>query len=69
MRRSAQDQRVPRVAFAKGQRKDDVMHQHLAEFLRLGNHRKRIVCQTAYNWARTPCRQYQRVEASSHEVP
>ena len=32
MRRFARDQRVPWVDFAKGQRKDDVMHQHLAGF-------------------------------------
>ncbi len=32
MRRFARDQRVPWVDFAKGQRKDDVMHQHLASF-------------------------------------
>ena len=29
MRRFARDQRVPWVDFAKGQRKDDVMHEHL----------------------------------------
>jgi hypothetical protein len=32
MRRFARDQRVPWVDFAKGQRKDDVMHAHLAGF-------------------------------------
>jgi hypothetical protein len=32
MRRFARDQRVPWVDFAKGQRKDDVMHKHLAGF-------------------------------------
>src|SRR5512144_443330 len=32
MRRFARDQQVPWVAFAKGQRKDDVMHEHLARF-------------------------------------
>jgi hypothetical protein len=32
MRRFARDQRVPWVDFAKGQRKDDVMHEHLARF-------------------------------------
>ena len=32
MRRFARDQRVPWVDFAKGQRKDDVMHEHLAGF-------------------------------------
>lgn len=32
MRRFAAAQRVPWVDFAKGQRKDDVMHAHLAEF-------------------------------------
>lgn len=32
MRRFARDQRVPWVDFAKGQRKDDVMHGHLAGF-------------------------------------
>jgi hypothetical protein len=30
MRRFARDQQVPWVDFAKGQRKDDVMHEHLA---------------------------------------
>jgi hypothetical protein len=32
MRRFAADQRVPWVDFVKGQRKDDVMHEHLANF-------------------------------------
>src|SRR5947199_2543054 len=32
MRRFARDQRVPWVDFVKGERKDDVMHAHLAEF-------------------------------------
>ena len=32
IRRFARDQRVPWVDFAKGQRKDDVMHEHLARF-------------------------------------
>jgi hypothetical protein len=32
MRRFARDQRVPWVDFVKGQRKDEVMHQHLAGF-------------------------------------
>jgi hypothetical protein len=32
MRRFARDQQVPWVDFVKGQRKDDVMHQHLAGF-------------------------------------
>ena len=32
MRRFARDQRVPWVDFGKGQRKDDVMHDHLARF-------------------------------------
>jgi hypothetical protein len=32
MHRFARDQRVPWVDFARGQRKDDVMHQHLATF-------------------------------------
>jgi len=32
MRRYARDQRVPWVDFVKGQRKDDVMHEHLARF-------------------------------------
>ena len=32
MRRFARDQRVPWVDFGKGQRKDDVMHEHLARF-------------------------------------
>lgn len=32
MRRFAADQRVPWVDFLKGQRKDDVMHEHLARF-------------------------------------
>jgi hypothetical protein len=32
MRRFARDQRVPWVDFVKGQRKDDVIHQHLAGF-------------------------------------
>jgi hypothetical protein len=32
MRRFARDQQVPWVDFAKGQRKDDVMHAHLARF-------------------------------------
>ncbi len=32
MRRFARDQRVPWVDFAKGQRKDDVMHEYLAGF-------------------------------------
>src|SRR5829696_3811768 len=32
MRRFARDQQVPWVDFAKGQRKDDVMHEHLARF-------------------------------------
>ena len=32
MHRFARDQHVPWVDFTKGQRKDDVMHQHLAEF-------------------------------------
>lgn len=32
MRRFARDQHVPWVDFAKGQRKDDVMHEHLARF-------------------------------------
>ncbi len=32
VRRFAADQGVPWVDFVKGQRKDDVMHQHLAEF-------------------------------------
>src|SRR3954468_2060003 len=32
MRRYARDQRVPWVDFVKGQRKDDVMHEHLAGF-------------------------------------
>jgi hypothetical protein len=31
VRRFARDQRVPWVDFARGQRKDDVMHEHLAE--------------------------------------
>src|SRR5246127_4639669 len=33
MRRFARDQQVPWVDFAKGQRKDDVMHEHLARFI------------------------------------
>jgi hypothetical protein len=32
MRRFARDQHVPWVDFVKGQRKDDVMHEHLARF-------------------------------------
>ena len=32
MRRFAHEQRVPWVDFTKGQRKDDVMHEHLARF-------------------------------------
>ncbi|HKR52440.1 MAG TPA: hypothetical protein VJT72_23260 [Pseudonocardiaceae bacterium] len=32
MRRFARDQRVPWVDFVKGQRKDEVMHEHLARF-------------------------------------
>src|SRR4051794_28635731 len=32
MRRFAREQRVPWVDFAKGERKDEVMHAHLAEF-------------------------------------
>src|SRR3954447_4190821 len=32
MRRFARDQHIPWVQFAKGQRKDDVMHEHLAGF-------------------------------------
>jgi len=32
MHRFARDQQVPWVDFAKGQRKDDVMHEHLAQF-------------------------------------
>ena len=32
MHRFARDQQVPWVDFAKGQRKDDVMHEHLAGF-------------------------------------
>src|SRR6476659_504561 len=32
MRRFAREQQVPWVDFAKGQRKDDVMHEHLARF-------------------------------------
>jgi hypothetical protein len=32
MRRVARDRRVPWVDFVKGQRKDDVMHEHLARF-------------------------------------
>ena len=32
MRRFAREQRVPWVDFVKGQRKDDVMHEHLARF-------------------------------------
>src|SRR5258707_11009435 len=32
VRRFAADERIPWVDFAKGQRKDDVMHEHLAEF-------------------------------------
>jgi hypothetical protein len=32
MRRFARDQHVPWVDFGKGQRKDDVMHEHLARF-------------------------------------
>ena len=32
MRRFARDQQVPWVDFGKGQRKDDVMHEHLARF-------------------------------------
>jgi hypothetical protein len=32
MRRFARDQQVPWVDFAKGQRKDEVMHEHLARF-------------------------------------
>ena len=32
MRSFARDQRVPWVDFGKGQRKDDVMHEHLARF-------------------------------------
>ena len=36
MRRFAREQRVPWVDFVKGQRKDDVMHEHLAGFDRRG---------------------------------
>jgi alkylated DNA nucleotide flippase Atl1 len=36
MRRFARDQQVPWVDFVKGQRKDDVMHQHLAGFRAAG---------------------------------
>jgi hypothetical protein len=32
MRRFARDQQVPWVDFSRGQRKDDVMHEHLARF-------------------------------------
>ncbi|MDT7569346.1 MAG: hypothetical protein QOG76_7970, partial [Pseudonocardiales bacterium] len=32
MRRFARDQQLPWVDFSKGQRKDDVMHEHLARF-------------------------------------
>ncbi|MGD9527254.1 MAG: hypothetical protein AB7V44_10735 [Pseudonocardia sp.] len=32
MRRFARDQQVPWVDFARGQRKDDLMHEHLARF-------------------------------------
>ena len=37
MRRFAGDQRVPWVDFVKGQRKDDVMHEHLAAFQAAGH--------------------------------
>ena len=36
MRRFAGDQQVPWVDFVKGQRKDDVMHEHLAPFQAAG---------------------------------
>ena len=36
MRRFARDQQVPWVDFVKGQRKDDVMHEHLARFTARG---------------------------------
>src|SRR5665811_1226412 len=32
MRRFARDRKVPWIDFVKGQRKDDVMHEHLASF-------------------------------------
>src|SRR3546814_15639464 len=32
IRRYAADQNVPWVDFVKGQRKDDIMHEHLAQF-------------------------------------
>ena len=32
MHRFARDQQVPWIDFTKGQRKDDVMHEHLARF-------------------------------------
>jgi hypothetical protein len=50
MRRFARDQRVPWVDFAKGQRKDDVMHEHLARFtaeegvLFIGERKRRHTC-------------------------
>src|SRR5262249_58219516 len=34
VRRFAAEQQVPLVDFVKGQRKDDVMHEHLASFTR-----------------------------------
>ena len=37
MRRFAGDQQVPWVDFVKGQRKDDVMHEHLAPFQAAGH--------------------------------
>ena len=39
MRRFARDQQVPWVDFAKGQRKDDVMHEHRTRTVERAGHR------------------------------
>ena len=51
MRRFARDQQVPWVDFAKGQRKDDVMHEHLARFDR----RRRGCCSSGERRRRPGC--------------
>ena len=50
---SRRDHQVPWVDFAKGQRKDDVMHEHLAAFEAAGG--PRAWCSSAGRRRRPPC--------------
>jgi hypothetical protein len=80
IRRYARDHGVPMVEFVRGQRKDDVMHQHLASFTAeegvvfIGRAQDRFAAHTVRmrfisSWSRPRVRQRERRRAHVHETP